>query len=199
MKISRAAEVLKDSFQEFKRAYLFANTAHRAKNQKVPYTGQDYIAHPLAVAFVVMDYTTDIDVLQACLLHDVVEDTHITRQDIEVNFGQTVAEYVSWVTKVSRPQDGNRAQRVAIDIEHMAKAPPNAKTIKLGDILVNTSTIVDRDPPRAETYLSEKRLALAVLKDGDPRLWQKVSDVISHEIERLTEILHPTSQEAQHQ
>jgi hypothetical protein len=74
------------------------------------------------------------------------------------------------LTDVSRPEDGNRAARKAIDLAHTAKASPAAKTIKLADLIDNTRSIVERDPDFAKVYLQEKARLLEVLQEGDPTL-----------------------------
>jgi hypothetical protein len=68
---------------------------------------------------------------------------------------------------VSRPKDGNRAVRKAIDREHTARAPAGAQTVKLADLIANTRSIVKHDVAFARTYLAEKRLLLEVLTRGD--------------------------------
>jgi (p)ppGpp synthase/HD superfamily hydrolase len=86
-------------------------------------------------------------------------------------FGGEVANLVEMLTDVSKPSDGNRKIRKAIDCEHTAKASPQAKTIKLADLIDNTKTIVAFDPEFAKIYLAEKRLLLDVLVDGDKTLF----------------------------
>ena len=102
----------------------------------------------------------------------IVELSIIARQ-----FGSVVASYVEQLTDVSRPEDGNRAARKAIDLAHTALASPQAHTIKLADLISNTRSIVDRDPVFAVTYLAEKRKLLEVLKDGDPNLYRIAYDL----------------------
>lgn len=81
---------------------------------------------------------------------------------------------VDMLTDVSRPEDGNRAARKKLDREHLAKATPEVKTIKLADLIHNTESIVAHDPKFAEVYLEEKRALLSVLKDcTSPILWAK--------------------------
>jgi hypothetical protein len=79
---------------------------------------------------------------------------------------------VEQLTDVSRPEDGNRAKRKAIDRAHTAKASPEAKTIKLADLIDNTRSIVELDPGFAKIYLVEKVLLLEVLQEGDAGLWE---------------------------
>jgi hypothetical protein len=76
--------------------------------------------------------------------------------------------------------DGNRAVRKAIDREHLAKASPAAKTIKLADLISNSRSILQHDPKFAAVYLAEKRLLLEVLKDGDPTLWSQAYAIVNN-------------------
>jgi (p)ppGpp synthase/HD superfamily hydrolase len=91
---------------------------------------------------------------------------------IEAEFGQAVAAMVEQLTDVSHANDGLRKHRKAKDREHTAKASPDAKTIKLADLIDNTRSIVARDPEFAKVYLEEKRLLLEVLTEGDPTLYR---------------------------
>jgi (p)ppGpp synthase/HD superfamily hydrolase len=155
------------------RARIFATAAHAAVGQKRKYTGEDYIVHPYEVAGIVrLAGGTDVQIA-AAYLHDVVEDTEVTIEQIAAMFGTEIAELVGWLTDVSKPADGNRAVRKAIDREHTAKAPAAVKTVKLADLISNTSSIIKHDLNFAETYLEEKLALLEVLTDGDTNLWQQ--------------------------
>ncbi len=159
------------------RAREFAATAH--KDQVRKYGGESYIVHPVAVSEMVASVTDDPEVIAAALLHDTVEDTSVTLAEIDYHFGARVAAIVSDLTDVSKPSDGNRQTRRAIDREHTSRACPEAKTIKLADVLDNSSDLVERDPKFAAVYLEEKRLLLTILKEGDPKLYQMASDRLS--------------------
>lgn len=155
-----------------KRAAIFAKRSHEAINQKRKFTGEDYIVHPRAVA----DYVRHCahhteEMLAAAWLHDTVEDTGVTLNEIGRLFGDKVRILVEMLTDASKPEDGPRAVRKQIDLEHTAKASPEAKTIKLADLLDNTRSIVKHDKGFAVTYLKEKRALLEVLKEGDAGLW----------------------------
>jgi (p)ppGpp synthase/HD superfamily hydrolase len=93
-------------------------------------------------------------------------------------FGKQVAALVADLTDVSRFEDGNRQARKCIDREHTAKASPDAKTIKLADLIDNTRSIVAHDPDFAKVYLGEKRQLLKVLREGDPVLWKLAFDLV---------------------
>ena len=72
---------------------------------------------------------------------------------------------------LANASDGNREARKKIDREHIAKASPEAKTIKLADLIHNTQSIVRHDPGFAKIYLAEKELLLKVLKEGNEEMY----------------------------
>ncbi len=158
----------------------FATERHAAIGQVRKYTGEPYINHPSSVVELVKSVWHTDAMLAAAWLHDTVEDTETTIDEIEREFGIRVASYVDMLTDVSVPADGNRAVRKAIDREHTAKAHPDAKTIKLADLIDNSRSIVERDPEFAKVYLEEKRLLLEVLKDGDQTLWNIANEIVKN-------------------
>ena len=149
------------------RARVFATAAHAAVAQLRKYTFEPYIVHPAEVVRIVSTVEHTDEMLAAAWLHDVVEDTGVTIETIRSEFGEGVAELVGWLTDVSRPEQGNRATRKAIDRAHSAAAPAAAQTVKLADLISNTKSIVDHAPGFAKTYLEEKRLLLEVMTKGD--------------------------------
>jgi hypothetical protein len=74
-------------------------------------------------------------------LHDTVEDTGVELAELRRVFDDDVATLVEWLTDVSRPEDGNRVARKAIDRAHTARAPARAKTVKLADLIDNSRSI----------------------------------------------------------
>lgn len=156
----------------------YARKAHERVNQKRKYTGAPYIEHPAAVVALVGLVPHSEAMLCAAWLHDVVEDTGTPLQAIRDEFGDAIASLVEMLTDVSKPSDGNRAKRKAIDREHTAKASPEAKTIKLADLIDNSRSIIERDPEFAKVYLAEKRLLLEVLREGDQTLWNLAAGIV---------------------
>ena len=152
------------------RARVFATAAHAAVGQLRKYTYEPYIVHPAEVVRIVRSVPHTDEMVAAAWLHDVVEDTGVTIEVIRAEFGEKVAELVGWLTDVSRPEQGNRATRKAIDRAHTAMAPAEAQTIKLADLISNTRSIMAHDEKFAKTYLEEKRLLLEVMTKGDPTL-----------------------------
>lgn len=156
----------------FIKAVLFATAAHDQQRRK--YTGEPYIMHPLEVADILVRYGADDgEMVVAAVLHDVLEDTEATAEQVEGLFGARVRKLVEEVTDVSKLEDGNRAIRKALDREHIARASPEAKTVKLADLISNTRSIAKHDKDFAKVYLPEKRLLLNVMHDAShPQLWE---------------------------
>jgi (p)ppGpp synthase/HD superfamily hydrolase len=151
------------------KAKAYATAAHKAQVRK--YTNEPYIVHPVEVMEIVMTVNHDEAMLSAALLHDVVEDTECTIEDIHREFGTDVALLVDELTDVSKPEDGNRAHRKALDREHSAMACPRAQTVKLADLISNARDIVKHDPKFAKVFLHEKRQLLKIMTTGDETLY----------------------------
>ena len=160
------------------RARVFATAAHAAVGQTRKYTGEPYVVHPIEVSELVASVGGTEAMVAAALLHDVLEDTEVTVDLLEEQFGSKVADLVLWLTDISRPEDGNRSARKALDRQHSAAAPAAAQTIKVADLISNTRTIVEFDPGFAKTYLEEKRLLLEVLTRADPALLDQAKNQI---------------------
>lgn len=167
------------------RARRYATRAHAEAGQRRKYTDEPYIVHPAAVVELVRSITDDEVMLTAAWLHDTVEDTATTLNDIETHFGAEVASLVAMLTDGPQPEAKNRASRKAAHFRHTAKAAPDAQTIKLADIIDNTRSIIQYDASFARVYLVEKRLQIALLTEGDRELWQQASTIIEQGIARL--------------
>ena len=163
----------------------FARTAHESIDQRRKYTNEPYIVHPADVADIVASVTDDENMICAAWLHDVVEDTPITLDDIRSEFGEDIAHLVDGLTNVAKPEDGNRAARNAIDREHTAGTDSRTKTIKLADLISNLNGIVDQNRSFARKYLGEKQELLTVLGDGHPELLKRVRKTIQDERAKL--------------
>lgn len=153
-----------------RRASRYATSAHARINQLRKYTGQPYDVHLKAVAQLVAEVSDDAAMVAAAWLHDVVEDTPATFDEVEREFGADVAQLVRELTDVSRPADGNRAVRKALDRRHLAAASPRAKTIKLADVIDNCRDICRHDARFGRVYLREIGALLPLLEAGDARL-----------------------------
>lgn len=168
-------------------ARRYASKAHAEAGQRRKYTDEPYIVHPAAVVELVRSVTDNEVMLAAAWLHDTVEDTSSTLNDIESHFGAEVALLVGMLTNTPQPEAKNRAMRKAAHFRHTATACAEAQTIKLADIIDNTRSIIQFDARFARVYLVEKRLQIALLKKGDSVLWQQASIVIEQGIYQLTE------------
>jgi (p)ppGpp synthase/HD superfamily hydrolase len=159
-----------------RRAINFAKDAHADQTRK--YTGEPYFVHLEEVAQIVKSVGGTAEMVSAAYLHDTVEDTETTIEEIREQFGPMVAELVGWLTDVSKPSDGNRRTRKDLDLLHTAASIPDAKTIKLADLISNSRSIVEHDKDFARVYLNEKARLLEVLTDGNPILYKQASDAL---------------------
>jgi (p)ppGpp synthase/HD superfamily hydrolase len=153
------------------RARDFAIYAHGAQERK--YTGDPYWYHLQEVAYEVALYGFAADAICAAWLHDVVEDTEVTLEVISKSFNPHIVQLVRDLTDVSRPEDGNRAKRKAIDRAHSSAASYIGQSIKYADILSNAKDIAKHDPDFAKVYGNECRLLLQVMNAGHTSLYQR--------------------------
>jgi len=167
------------------RARRFATEAHERIDQRRKYTNQPYQEHLKAVAELVAGAGGDAEMVAAAWLHDTVEDTPATFGDIERTFGRSVRDLVADLTDVSKPGDGNRAVRKAIDRQHLARASARAKTVKLADLIDNCTDICRHDASFARVYLSEAAALLEVLDDGDAGLYRRAQRTLATCARRL--------------
>ena len=144
-------------------ARVYATAAHAAVGQRRKYTDQPYIVHPIRVAEIVDLYGGTDDMISAAYLHDVVEDTAVSIDDINDMFGSAVAVIVDGLTDVSKPEDGNRAVRKAMDRQHSADATWAVQFVKCADIIDNAADIGDNDPSFNVVYRKEMAALLKVL------------------------------------
>jgi len=167
------------------RASQYATQVHTQVGQLRKYTQQPYQVHLKAVAQMVAEISDDEEMIAAAWLHDTVEDTEATFQDIELEFGTEVADLVSQLTDVSKTADGNRAVRKAIDRAHLALASPRAKTIKLADLIDNCRDITRNDENFARVFVTEMAALLEVLDGGDVVLYKRAHKTLRTSLEKL--------------
>ncbi|HOV74118.1 MAG TPA: bifunctional (p)ppGpp synthetase/guanosine-3',5'-bis(diphosphate) 3'-pyrophosphohydrolase [Candidatus Hydrogenedentes bacterium] len=141
-----------------RRAYRMADRAHAGQFRL---SGDPYLSHPLAVARILAMLNLDTITVVAGLLHDVVEDTPITREDLQNEFGETVAMLVEAVTKIGAmpaPQVSSRAEKQAASLRKMLVATVRdvrVLLIKLADRLHNMRTIEFLPPDKIERISRE--------------------------------------------
>lgn len=171
-------------------ARRYATKAHAGAGQRRKYTDEPYIVHPAAVVELVRSVTDNEAMLAAAWLHDTVEDTPSTLNDIISHFGEEVAQLVEMLTDSHPPDAKNRAARKLAHFRHTARASAEAQTIKLADIIDNTRSIIHFDAHFARVYLVEKRVQISLLTAGHPTLWQQASTIIEQGIGQLTQAPH---------
>lgn len=169
------------------RAAEFARRAHAVDDQRRKYTGEPYIVHPERVAAIVSTVTSDEVMIAAAWLHDVVEDTSVKIDEIVAKFGAEVAEVVNSVTKVVDGKKIGREKAALINIKHAAEGSSRAQTVKLADVIDNTSDIVDHEPEFAIVYLREKKMLLELLTEGNHELHRIAEDIVRKSLAILAE------------
>jgi (p)ppGpp synthase/HD superfamily hydrolase len=165
----------------YDKAKVFSMAAHEAIGQKRKYTGEPYYFHPQRVADILQDvqYTLPEEAYAVALLHDVVEDTQVDLHTIGEVFGAKVEQGVALLTDMPTVEGGpNRKKRKELDRLRLSQAPAWVQTIKVADMIDNTSTIVEYDPKFAKIYLEEKRLMVEVLTQADPILLERAQQQI---------------------
>ena len=123
------------------RAYYFSEKAHEGQLRR---SGEPYISHPLSVAGILADLHLDIDSVMTGLLHDTVEDTPVTLDDIRTQFGDTVAHLVDGVTKLGQMKFRNSFEKQGENIRKMIVAmgkDVRVVLVKLADRLHNMRTL----------------------------------------------------------
>ena len=141
---------LKDVAQEYlsepqvealRQSYVVAKDAHEGQTRS---SGEPYIIHPVAVARILAEMRLDIETLQAALLHDVIEGTEVTKEELETQFGTTVAELVDGVSKLDKLKFRDRKEAQAENFRKMVLAMVQdirVILIKLADRTHNMRTL----------------------------------------------------------
>ncbi|MDA0710138.1 MAG: HD domain-containing protein [bacterium] len=125
-------------------AYHLANASHEGQHRDA---GQPFITHPIGVALLLateLGFARDAEMMAAALLHDAVEDSALTLDDIEPMFGKTICDLVSGVTKVASNVKHNRESRRAATLQHLftaAHRDPRVLILKLADRVHNMRSI----------------------------------------------------------
>lgn len=137
------------------RAYEFAQNAHKGQ---LRVSGEEYIHHPLGVAQILVNLQIDAITISAAFLHDVVEDTEITLEDIEKIFGKEVAMLVDGVTKLSRIEYKSKEEQQLENYRKMFLAMAKdirVVLIKLADRLHNMRTLKHMSEPKQRRIAQE--------------------------------------------
>jgi len=123
------------------RAYRYSERSHHGQQRA---SGEPYLSHPLEVAGLLVNFKMDVTTVTAGLLHDVLEDTSVTKSDLEREFGREIAELVDGVTKIGKLAFSSREERQAENFRKMVVAMARdlrVLMIKLADRLHNMRTL----------------------------------------------------------
>ncbi|SON51057.1 bifunctional GTP diphosphokinase/guanosine-3',5'-bis pyrophosphate 3'-pyrophosphohydrolase [Vibrio tapetis] len=188
-------ESLKDVAQEYltepqlealRQSYVVARDAHEGQTRS---TGEPYIIHPVAVARILAEMRLDNETLMAALLHDVIEDTETTKEELEAQFGTTVAELVDGVSKLDKLKFRDRKEAQAENFRKMVLAMVQdirVILIKLADRTHNMRTLGALRPDK------KRRIARETLEIYAPLAHRLGIHNIKVELEELGfEALYP--------
>ena len=171
--------------EEINEAFLYAKKGHQGQKRK---SGEEYITHPLHVAIYLAELNFDIETIKAALLHDLVEDTDITYQDIKKTFGKEVADLVDGVTKLDKIKYNSREEAKADAIRKMVIAMSKdirVLILKLADRLHNIETI------EFHKKWTQEKIANETLYVYAPLAHRLGLQTIKHKLEDISfEILH---------
>jgi guanosine-3',5'-bis(diphosphate) 3'-pyrophosphohydrolase len=186
---------LKDVAQEYltepqiealRQSYVVAKDAHEGQTRS---SGEPYIIHPVAVSRILAEMRLDIETLQAALLHDVIEDTEVTKEELETQFGTTVAELVDGVSKLDKLKFRDRKEAQAENFRKMVLAMVQdirVILIKLADRTHNMRTLGALRPDK------KRRIARETLEIYSPLAHRLGIHNIKTELEELGfEALYP--------
>lgn len=166
----------------YQKAIRFAATKHAAQNQTIPGTNLPYVVHLSNVAMEILIasfHSENLDLgfaVQVALLHDTLEDTSTTFEELETKFGVEVAKAVLALTKSAELPDEEQMQDC---LKRIKLLPPEVRAVKLADRITN----LQPPPPhwnneRIIRYRDESRLILSELKDGNDFLAKRLEGKI---------------------
>src|SRR4029453_14655516 len=137
------------------RAFRFSEKSHLGQQRA---SGEPYLSHPLEVAGLLVDFKMDVTTVTAGLLHDVLEDTSATKDDLQREFGAEIADLVDGVTKIGKLAFSSREERQAENFRKMVVAMAHdlrVLMIKLADRLHNMRTLDYLAPEKAKKIAQE--------------------------------------------
>jgi (p)ppGpp synthase/HD superfamily hydrolase len=172
----------------------FADRAHDQQMRR--YAGDRYIVHPIRVMETCRQYDNDITVLSAAILHDVLEDTPVSKDKLQTFLQkvmdplqadrtlQLVRELTDVYVKEDYPKL-NRTKRKIKEAERMSAVSAEAQTIKYADIIDNAPEIAEQDPDFAGRFLSECRALLKRMKKGNADLHKRAVKTVNDAMHQL--------------
>ena len=131
----------KKEIEQIKKAYCYAENQHRNQTRQ---SGEPYITHPLAVAYILAEMNADTETLCAALLHDTLEDTKATKEELEELFGKNIANLVDGVTKICKMNFSTKKEQNMANTRKIITSMSNdirIVIIKLADRLHNMRTL----------------------------------------------------------
>ena len=166
---------------QLKLAEEFATSKHFGQKRK--YYDADYIVHPKRVAMIVRTINMPETVIQAAWLHDTIEDTDTSYEDLHLIFGKQVSDLVKELTNPSKQHpELNRAARKKMDREHISECSREAKIIKLADRIDNVESLMKPATPLdfVWLYLHETVQLSEVLRGTHSLLCDLLDDTVAH-------------------
>jgi (p)ppGpp synthase/HD superfamily hydrolase len=163
------------------KAIKFAREAHEGQVRKG--SAEPYVNHPIAVMEILRKHHPEatLEMKIAAVLHDVVEDTNRTQNDICINFGETVMHLVLWLTNPSNPKIATRNEKVEGKIRQISNSPVEAQIIKCADIIHNSfSSTENLGIDFAKIYRRESELKLLGMNSEVKTLniWKVAASII---------------------
>jgi GTP pyrophosphokinase len=146
-----------EELEMIEKAYIYSATVHQGQ---VRLSGEPYLTHPMEVAGILADMKLDSATIISGLLHDTVEDTLATQEQIEVEFGKDVAFLVSGLTKLSRISFGSQEERLAENFRKMIlamSADIRILLVRLADRIHNMKTL-QYQPPDKRDYIAKETM-----------------------------------------
>ena len=174
--------------EEIDKIKELATKAHG--DQKRKYSEDPYVTHTFRVADTVEKYGGDVAQIMAAILHDVLEDTPMSENElwvelltiVDTHIANDVIKLVRELTDVYTTEnfpDFNRKVRKEMESMRMGNISPRSQTIKYVDLLDNGEDIMKNDPKFGELYLKEKRNILKYMNKGDQELYQKCLGMVT--------------------
>lgn len=163
--LSKVAEYNIEGLEMVKKAYYYAEELHKGQKRQ---SGEDYITHPLNVAYTLAEMYADTDTLCAALLHDTLEDTKITKEQIAIDFNDDVANLVDGVTKISRMNFATKQEQNLANTRKIITSITNDVRIiiiKLADRLHNMRTLQFKSEFKQKENAKETLLLYVPLAD----------------------------------
>ena len=163
--LAKVAEYNIENLEIVKKAYYYAEELHRGQKRQ---SGEDYIVHPLNVAYILAEMYADKDTICAALLHDTLEDTEITKEQIAKDFNETVSYLVDGVTKISRMNISTKEEQNMANTRKIITSMRNdirIIIIKLADRLHNMRTLQYKSEDKQKENSQETLLLYVRLAD----------------------------------